>query len=98
MPVAGAVIQQQHPAQSMKPYPHGLGPHTAAHISGPPSPVAPAVLLLPAAPAVLLLPPVPAVLLLPAAEVAPALPPLGVVSELHAARPTVDDAPVTTRT
>ncbi len=85
MPWAGAVIQQQHPAQSMKPFPHGLGPHTAAHMSGPPSPVAPAVPVADAPP-------------LPATDAAPAPPPLGVVSELHAARPTVDEAPVTTRT
>ena len=96
MPFAGAAIQQQQPPQSMKPWPQGLGPQLVEHM---PVLLVPAAAVAPALPAAAPDPPLavsPAVPL-----VAPALPPLDPVvplSELHAASPTVDDAPVTTST
>jgi hypothetical protein len=106
MPLAGAVIQQQHPPQSMKPFPQGLGPHAHAVAAPalPPLVVAPAVpplVVAPALPPPAVAPAVPPLAVAPAPlVVAPALPPEPVLplSELHAARPTVEDAPVTTRT
>jgi hypothetical protein len=107
MPLDGAVIQQQHPPQSMKPFPQGLGPHphVVAAPALPPLVAAPAVpplVVAPALPPLVVAPAVPPLAVAPAPlVVAPALPPLEPVvplSELHAARPTVDDAPVTTRT
>jgi len=105
MPFAGAAIQQQQPPQSMNPLPHGLGPQVAVHTAPPPVPaleVAPAVLdAAPELPPAEVVPPVllavvPALLL----GVAPAVPPAPELplSELHAASPTVEEAPVTTRT
>jgi hypothetical protein len=99
MPFAGPVIQQQQPPQSVNAALQALGWHSVAHMS---------VLLLPALAVALppdAVPALPPLLLVPALDVEPALPPLDapalpppVLSELHAASPTVDDAPVTTST
>jgi hypothetical protein len=105
-PLSGAVIQQQQPPQSVYAGLHALILHSVEHMS---VLLVPALELVPAEPPDVT-PAVPPVLVppldvVPALDVLPALPPLDspalpppVLSELHAASPTVDDAPVTTST